>query len=753
MDQLDRWKKHTRWVHGLVLAALMAAGPSLCAQTAEQWREWGDRATTRGDHYGASRFYGNALALEPGRLELQWSMAEACRKSNQYPQAAENYEKVVKKDAGRTHPEALRWLAEMQMCMADHDGALRTWNKVKQKEKDHTSFNEQRAENGIKGCALAKELMALPEKLDVEHLPGTVNTYDSEFGARPGPDSLLWFASLRGELNGEAEVLDTTSYRVALYHSHQAGKGWATAVKAGAAINTGGDIANATWNSRGVMYFARCGTGRPCNIMVLIDGAAVPLDGLDAALSATQPMIAEIDGVDRLFFATDRPGGLGGLDIWMANFASDRSVSDLRPLGAPVNTPGNECCPFYDGILHKLYFSSDFHPGMGGYDNFMSVRADDVFGVPQNLRYPLNSPANDLYPTFDPKTGSGFFTSNRAGSLAAKGETCCNDIYRFSHPAQEPAPSLEVDSQIVATVERITTLREKLPILLYFHNDEPEPRSLDTLTAQTYSQTYRAYKALVPEYRRAWKGDTAGIDAFFRNAVDVGHARLNDFIVLLKQALDEGQQVRIVVRGFASPLAGSEYNVNLSLRRIQSMINELRTTHEGALIPYLDGAAPNGARLVIEKAPFGEYRSVEGVSDVLEDLRNSVYGVSASLERRIEIEQVELLNGPMDVAHPVLQQAVIDLGEVEQNRGTQAVFTLKNEGLLPLTILRTQADCGCTHAEMEHTPIPAGGVRSITVDFNGHAAEGPFKRTVTLTTDGDPSTLVLTIQGTIVPTK
>lgn len=738
-----------RWA---VLFACWRIAAVVHAQSADQWSGFGDAAAARGDHYGASRFYANALAEEPGRLDLQWKMAEACRRSNQYPQAVQNYEKVVKKDAGRTHPEALRWLAEMQMCTGDYDAALRTWNKVKQKEKDATSYLERRADNGIRGCALAKELLAAPEDVTVEHLPGTVNTHDSEFGARPGPDSLLWFASLRGAVNKDEEVEDTVNYRVALYHSRPTGREWEEAAKAGDAINAPEDAANATWNGSGTLFFTRCATGRSCMIMAIVNGTAVPVSGLDTALQATQPMIALIDGSEKLFFTSDRPGGEGGLDIWMGNLEGT-TVSDLHPLAAPVNTPGNECCPFYDTAQHELYFSSDFHPGMGGYDNFMSRHADDVFGEPQNLKHPLNSPANDLYPTFDMRTMSGFFTSNRIGSLAKKGETCCNDIYRYSYAKKEAPPPAVVDSGIVAAVKRITSLREKLPIRLYFHNDEPEPRSWDTLTSQTYSGTYHAYKSLLPEYHEAWKGETAGIDAFFRNAVDGGYAQLNGFIALLKEALDEGQQVKLVVRGFASPLAKSDYNVNLSLRRIQSMINELRAIHDGALVPYLDGTAPNGGRLIIEKAPFGEFRSVEGVSDVLEDLKNSVYSVSASLERRIEIEQVELVNGPEEVAHPVLPRPTIDLGEVEQNHGTQAVFTLKNEGLLPLSILKTYADCGCTHAEMDRSPIPPGGVRSITVDFNGHAPEGPFQRTVTLTTDGDPSTLVLTIQGTIVPPK
>ena len=145
------------------------------------------------------------------------------------------------------------------------------------------------------------------------------------------------------------------------------------------------------------------------------------------------------------------------------------------------------------------------------------------FTAPQNFKYPLNSPANDLYPTFDMTTMSGLFTSNRVGSLRRQR----GDLLQRSVPLQlcesqavKPPPD---SGRPPSAIKRITSLREKLPIRLYFHNDEPEPRSWDTLTAQTYEQTYHAYKALVPDYHEAWQGNAEGIpaiDAFFSDAVD-----------------------------------------------------------------------------------------------------------------------------------------------------------------------------------------------------------------------------------------
>ena len=162
------------------------------AQSLEQWTRWGDAAMARGEHYGATRFYDGALAIDGGRLSLQWKQAEACRLSHQYDRAAALYDRVHKKDQGRTYPEALRWLGEMQLSMGDPDAAERTWNRVLQKEKDKGSVVARRAENALIGCGLARALRP-DSTIRLEHLPQPINSYDSEFGARIGPDSLLWF--------------------------------------------------------------------------------------------------------------------------------------------------------------------------------------------------------------------------------------------------------------------------------------------------------------------------------------------------------------------------------------------------------------------------------------------------------------------------------------------------------------------------------------------------------------------------------
>ena len=74
---------------------------------------------------------------------------------------------------------------------------------------------------------------------------------------------------------------------------------------------------------------------------------------------------------------------------------------------------------------------------------------------------------------------------------------------------------------------------------------------------------------------------------------------------------------------------------------IESLVHYMERWNSGALLPYLHGTSASGGRLLIERSPFGKSTANPGVSDRLDDLRNSVYSVGAAKERRIEIEQVK----------------------------------------------------------------------------------------------------------------
>ncbi|HXB11513.1 MAG TPA: OmpA family protein [Bacteroidia bacterium] len=145
----------------------------------------------------------------------------------------------------------------------------------------------------------------------------------------------------------------------------------------------------------------------------------------------SQPSVSA-DGTT-LFFVSDRPGGMGKYDIYKT--IKDPQSGEWSPpinLGAPINTPGNDKSPFIHSDSHTLYFSSDGHLGIGGYDIFYS-RADSAgnWKEPVNIGYPINSPGDDLgfFVSTDGKTG--YFCSNDPNRTSGR-STGGWDIFQFA---------------------------------------------------------------------------------------------------------------------------------------------------------------------------------------------------------------------------------------------------------------------------------------------------------------------------------
>ncbi len=99
-----------------------------------------------------------------------------------------------------------------------------------------------------------------------------------------------------------------------------------------------------------------------------------------------------------LYFTSNRPGGYGGLDIYRSKRASDGEWGVPSNLGPVINSPENEETPFLSNDGYTLFFSSQGHETMGGYDIFMSqLQSDGTWGKPKNMGYPLSTTGDDLF--------------------------------------------------------------------------------------------------------------------------------------------------------------------------------------------------------------------------------------------------------------------------------------------------------------------------------------------------------------------
>lgn len=154
-------------------------------------------------------------------------------------------------------------------------------------------------------------------------------------------------------------------------------------------------------------------------------GKTTPLIITNDTLSSYAHPAISPDG-EWLYFVSDMPGGKGGLDIWRMRLTANGPVG-VENLGEPINTPGDEMFPTFrpNG---DFYFSSDGHPGFGGLDIFIATVGEDGKYHLSHPGYPLNSQGDDFGMTFQGQLNQGFFSSNRGDGRG------WDHIYSFYNP-------------------------------------------------------------------------------------------------------------------------------------------------------------------------------------------------------------------------------------------------------------------------------------------------------------------------------
>ncbi len=207
-------------------------------------------------------------------------------------------------------------------------------------------------------------------------------------------------------------------------------------------INTKFNDGSAQFDKKGVGYVTQCngpdGKGKRCNIYKIElkgkegwDEPELLSFNNDSNFSCSQPTISPDGNV--LYFTSDMPGGFGYNDIWFVTYSKkSKSWSDPINAGPTINTAMDEVYPWMheDGTL---FFASNGHPGMGGMDIFYATGQGKSWENVKNMRYPINTGADDFALICDEKKETGYLTSNRPGG---KGN---DDIYSFK------MGSLEID--------------------------------------------------------------------------------------------------------------------------------------------------------------------------------------------------------------------------------------------------------------------------------------------------------------------
>ncbi len=426
-------------ITSLILLLLL---PALAfGQTRRSYEKTAVKYLKKNDYFGAMRNYQKAIAADSTKLSNIVGAADAARKFTAFAIAEEYYEMATTLDSAH-QTESLFWLGYSENSQGKYDEAEAHYGQWITHRTPADSLYSI-AELYLSHTDWAKSNPRFEEKIKVTNLGDKINSPASDFGyARDGDK--LYYSTLR--FLNEKDRVKPKRYFSKLMVAADGEEG----IKLEAPFNLAADkhIGNLTFNEdKSVGYFTICEYDKEgqinCQIYLTEKqsdeswGAAQKLSEQINVPEAntTQPSIAQEDGKTVLYFASNRPGGKGKMDIWRA-IMTDKNTFETPENIAQANTPWNEVTPFYHPATKTLFYSSDGQSGYGLFDIFKMEKDGDNWKPAENMKKPTNSSYNDTYYQLSEDGRKAWIASNRPSSTLFDEETgtCCNDIYELDIP-------------------------------------------------------------------------------------------------------------------------------------------------------------------------------------------------------------------------------------------------------------------------------------------------------------------------------
>lgn len=395
----------------------------------------GEKFLQLGEYYDAAAQFKTAYQRTPPkdrdkRGQLSAKMAHCYDRINSSERAVAALRNVIRyhQDDGETH----LMLARNLMKSGRYAEAETEFRAALDSMPDHPL-----ATQGLKAAQDAPRIKELGSKYTVKRME-IFNSRRADYSPMLFGDEFdqLFFSSTRNEAQGDELSGITGTKNADIFVSEKDEKGrWQRPRTIDSGLNSDFDEATPAFSVDGrEMYLTQCPTdpSYPRYAQIAVSkrsdaawGKPTKLEiSRDTLSSFAHPAISP-DG-NWLYFVSDMPGGKGGLDIWRVRITGG-GLGGVQNLGEPINTPGDEMFPTFrpNG---DLYFSSNGHPGLGGLDIFIAKVGKDRRYHPEHPGYPLNSQGDDFGMTFEGPHNRGFFSSNRGDGRG------WDHIYSFELP-------------------------------------------------------------------------------------------------------------------------------------------------------------------------------------------------------------------------------------------------------------------------------------------------------------------------------
>lgn len=559
------------------------------------------------DYVPSAHYYAEAYSYDKKNYPLSSFYAGLMFKQQGEYQMAKNYFNIFLEDNKKTSGSSVKEDPNPSIANdPDRTVKPKTMKDMKKKAKVE-----------VEGCDMAIASIKDPKAVTVINAGPNVNTIYTENSPYPFGDTALLFATVgrnaviealgHDPIEGNKEHLMVSHKQPGFVDSFQ----WPIPFNDGHFGDPTQHMMNGCFSPGGDrFYFVRCAERDTmllkCSIFVSEFGAEgwkLPtLIGNDVNQdnsSSMMPCVAKVGKKEVLFFASDRKlQGRGGYDIWYS-IIDPRNGSYRRPqnCGKKINTSSDELTPYYNTTEGKLYFATAGLKSMGGFDIYSADGGPSRYTNLQNLGYPINTSADELYFIKDPLgKPDAYVVSNRIGSFALKNPTCCNDIWRIQYE-----PKLLIIGKVVSKKTNDLVPQSVVKMIdqkgeLNTYNSEDGNFMFHMARTHSYVVTadkpgYTSSRASVStmEIKRSDPDDTVLVTIYLdsiKNSFSVSNIYYDyDKATLRPESvasldsvvhfLQDNPSITVEIYSYTDSKGKDEYNMALSQRRAQSVLDYL----------------------------------------------------------------------------------------------------------------------------------------------------------------------------------
>ena len=334
--------------------------------------------------------------------------------------------------------DLMYWIGQSHHYGLEFDDAIKYYTQYRDKLQKRTDFHGKRVslsetERNIRECETGKQLVAAPKNFSIINVGSAINSEFEDYApVLNETETEIAFTTRRRDGNMSPDVFEDNKPWEDIFYSTKNGDKWLPAKNIGEPVSAPNHESTLFLSPDGkTLYIYKDeGAGDIFVSFKNADGkwsAPESLPGVNSADYVESSMSITANG-QVLYFASNRPGGLGGMDIYSATKDSRGNWTRPRNLGPSINTELDEEGAFIDFSGKILYFNSQGRKGMGGHDIYKSTLIDaekNQWSEPENLGYPINTPDNDVFFVMTKDGKRAYYASVREDGRGY------SDIYRI----------------------------------------------------------------------------------------------------------------------------------------------------------------------------------------------------------------------------------------------------------------------------------------------------------------------------------